>query len=113
VSQGELIGVLNLGARLSAQDYSADDRSLLNNLATQAAPALRVAQLVRQQQAEVAVRERIEQELRVARLIQQTLLPNRSRRSTAGSLHGATSRRVRSAAISTISSIYRTAPSGW
>ena len=27
VSQGELIGVLNLGPRLSEQDYSADDRS--------------------------------------------------------------------------------------
>src|SRR5919108_31652 len=38
-------------------------------------PALRVAQLVRQQQAEVRARERIEQELQVARLIQQTLLP--------------------------------------
>ena len=75
VSQGELIGVLNLGARLSAQDYSSDDRALLSNLATQAAPALRVAQLVRQQQAELAARERIENELRVARLIQQTLLP--------------------------------------
>ncbi len=75
VSQGELIGLLNLGPRLSEQDYSADDRVLLNNLATQAAPALRVAQLVREQQAEVRARERIEQELRVARLIQQTLLP--------------------------------------
>ncbi|HZB96339.1 MAG TPA: PP2C family protein-serine/threonine phosphatase, partial [Herpetosiphonaceae bacterium] len=75
VSQGELIGLLNLGPRLSEQDYSTDDRGLLSNLATQAAPALRVAQLVRQQQAEIQVRERIEQELRVARLIQQTLLP--------------------------------------
>jgi serine phosphatase RsbU (regulator of sigma subunit)/anti-sigma regulatory factor (Ser/Thr protein kinase) len=75
VSQGELIGLLNLGPRLSQQEYSADDRALLNNLATQAAPAVRVAQLVRQQQAEVQARERIEQELRVARLIQQTLLP--------------------------------------
>jgi serine phosphatase RsbU (regulator of sigma subunit)/anti-sigma regulatory factor (Ser/Thr protein kinase) len=75
VSQGELLGVLNLGPRLSQQDYSSDDRALLNNLATQAAPALRVAQLVRQQQAEVRARERIEQELQVARLIQQTLLP--------------------------------------
>ncbi|RPI25470.1 MAG: hypothetical protein EHM70_20025, partial [Chloroflexota bacterium] len=55
--------------------YSADDRGLLNNLATQAAPALRVAQLVRQQQLEAQARERIENELRVARLIQQTLLP--------------------------------------
>lgn len=75
VSQGELIGLLNLGPRLSEQDYSADDRTLLSNLATQAAPALRVAQLVRQQKEEARARERIEQELRVARLIQQTLLP--------------------------------------
>ncbi len=75
VSQGELIGLLNLGPRLSEQDYSADDRALLSNLATQAGPAVRVAQLVRQQQLEAQARERLEQELRVARLIQQTLLP--------------------------------------
>ena len=75
VSQGELIGLLNLGPRLSEQDYSTDDYKLLSDLATQAAPALRVAQLVRQQQLEAQERERIEQELRVARVIQQTLLP--------------------------------------
>jgi serine phosphatase RsbU (regulator of sigma subunit)/anti-sigma regulatory factor (Ser/Thr protein kinase) len=75
VSQGELIGLLNLGPRLSEQDYSADDRALLSNLATQAGPAVRVAQLVRQQQIEAQARERLESELRVARLIQQTLLP--------------------------------------
>ena len=75
VSQGELIGLLNLGPRLSQQEYSADDRKLLSDLATQTAPAVRVAQLVRQQQQEAQERERIEQELRVARLIQQTLLP--------------------------------------
>ena len=75
LSQGELIGLLNLGPRLSEQDYSADDRRLLNNLAGQAAPAVRVAQLARQQQAEAQERERIDQELKVARVIQQTLLP--------------------------------------
>src|ERR687897_957906 len=75
VSQGELIGLLNLRARLSQQEYSADDRKLLNDLATQTAPAVQVAQLVRQQQQQAQERERIEQELRVARLIQQTLLP--------------------------------------
>jgi serine phosphatase RsbU (regulator of sigma subunit)/anti-sigma regulatory factor (Ser/Thr protein kinase) len=75
VSQGELVGLLNLGPRLSQQDYSTDDRRLLDNLATQAAPALRVAQLVREQQAQARARERVDQELRVARLIQQTLLP--------------------------------------
>ena len=75
VSQGELIGLINLGSRLSEQEYSGDDYKLLTDLATQAAPALRVAQLVKQQQEEAAERERIEQELKVARLIQQTLLP--------------------------------------
>ena len=75
VSQGELVGLLNLGPRLSEQDYSTDDRALLNELSTQAAPALRVAQLVREKRIQEIERERIEQELRVARLIQQTLLP--------------------------------------
>jgi serine phosphatase RsbU (regulator of sigma subunit)/anti-sigma regulatory factor (Ser/Thr protein kinase) len=75
VSQGELVGLLNLGPRLSEQDYSTDDRTLLNDLATQAAPALRVAQLVREKRAQDLERERFEQELHVARLIQQTLLP--------------------------------------
>lgn len=75
VSQGELVGLINLGARLSEQDYSSYDKSLLNSLATQAAPALRVAQLVVEQQEQARERERFEQELEVARLIQQTLLP--------------------------------------
>ncbi|HEX2756304.1 MAG TPA: SpoIIE family protein phosphatase [Candidatus Limnocylindrales bacterium] len=75
VTQGELIGTLNLGPRLSEQDYSSDDRRLLGTLAAQAAPAIRVAQLVREQAAEAAERERYEQELRVAQLIQQQFLP--------------------------------------
>jgi serine phosphatase RsbU (regulator of sigma subunit)/anti-sigma regulatory factor (Ser/Thr protein kinase) len=75
VTQGELIGLLNLGERLSEQEYSADDRKLLESLAGQAAPALRVAQLVREQEAEVRRRERYEQELQVAQLIQQNFLP--------------------------------------
>jgi serine phosphatase RsbU (regulator of sigma subunit)/anti-sigma regulatory factor (Ser/Thr protein kinase) len=75
VSQGELVGMINLGARKGEQLYSADDRELLSNLATQAAPAVRVAQLARKQEIEAQARERIEQELRVARLIQETLLP--------------------------------------
>ena len=75
VTQGELIGTLNLGPRLSEQDYSSDDRRLLATLAAQAAPAIRVAQLVREQAAEAAERERYEQELKVAQLIQQQFLP--------------------------------------
>ena len=75
VNQGELIGVLNLGPRRSEQEYSSDDRRLLENLAAQSAPAFRVGQLVREQQAEAATRQRFEQELEVARLTQQNFLP--------------------------------------
>lgn len=75
VTQGELIGTLNLGPRLSEQEYSSDDKRLLATLAAQAAPAIRVAQLVREQAAEAAERERYEQELKVAQLIQQQFLP--------------------------------------
>ena len=75
VTQGELIGLLNLGPRLSDQEYSGDDRRLLESLAAQAAPAVRVGQLVREQEAEIRSRERLDQELAVARLIQQNFLP--------------------------------------
>jgi serine phosphatase RsbU (regulator of sigma subunit)/anti-sigma regulatory factor (Ser/Thr protein kinase) len=78
ISQGELIGLLNLGPRLSEQEYSTDDKQLLEKLAAQASPAVRVAQLVREQEAEVRARERIEQELRVAQLIQQQFLPKKT-----------------------------------
>ena len=75
VSQGDLIGLINLGSRRSEQEYTSDDTKLLQDLSIQAAPALKVAQLVQQQKLEAIERERIQQELRVARLIQQTLLP--------------------------------------
>jgi serine phosphatase RsbU (regulator of sigma subunit)/anti-sigma regulatory factor (Ser/Thr protein kinase) len=75
IGQGELLGALYLGPRLSDQPYSTDDRRLLGSLASQVAPAMKVAQLVREQQVEAKERERIQQELQVAALIQQTLLP--------------------------------------
>jgi serine phosphatase RsbU (regulator of sigma subunit)/anti-sigma regulatory factor (Ser/Thr protein kinase) len=76
ISQGELIGTLNLGPRLSEQEYSTDDRRLLASLATQAAPAVRVAELVLERAGEIQARERLEQEMRVATLIQQQFLPH-------------------------------------
>lgn len=75
VSSGELVGSLNLGPRLSEQDYSSDDRRLLDTLAGYAAPAMRVGQLMRAHEAEARNVERIEAELRVAQLIQQQFLP--------------------------------------
>jgi serine phosphatase RsbU (regulator of sigma subunit)/anti-sigma regulatory factor (Ser/Thr protein kinase) len=75
VTSGELVGVLSLGPRRSEREYSTDDRRMLQDLATHAAPAVRVAQLVREQESEALARQRIEQELHVARLIQQQFLP--------------------------------------
>lgn len=76
VSQGEILGVLGISPRRSDQEYASDDRRLLDDLTTHASPAVRVAQLVYQQRQAALERERIEQELRVARVIQQTLLPH-------------------------------------
>jgi len=75
VTNGELVGLLNVGRRLSDQDYSTDDRRLLESLAAHAAPAMRVGQLVREQQAEMRERGRMEQELQVAQMIQKNFLP--------------------------------------
>ncbi|HLG75493.1 MAG TPA: PP2C family protein-serine/threonine phosphatase [Ktedonobacteraceae bacterium] len=74
-SQGELIGLLLLGLRLDGEEYARTDRNVLNTLATQVAPALRVAQMVQEQQAQVRERERIEQEMRTAQAIQHAFLP--------------------------------------
>src|SRR5579871_5423320 len=75
ISSGSLVGLLSLGPRRSERGYSLDDLRLLNSLAGYAAPAMRVGQLVRQQQAEARQRERIDQELKIAQLIQQQFLP--------------------------------------
>jgi serine phosphatase RsbU (regulator of sigma subunit) len=74
-NQGELIGLLILGPHLEREAYTPDERTLLATLAPQVAPALRVAQLVQEQKAQVRERERIEQELRTAQDIQRTFLP--------------------------------------
>lgn len=74
-SSGELVGVLLLHPKRSEQEYSTDDRQLISMLAAQIAPTVRVAQLVQQRQAEMLEKERMDQEMRLARLIQQTLLP--------------------------------------
>ncbi len=75
VSQGELLGWVGFGPQAGDQGYSADDRALIDNLARQAAPAVRVVLLLRKREAEVAERERLEYELAVARKIQHALLP--------------------------------------
>lgn len=75
VAQGETQGLLALGRRRGGQRYTADDLRFLGRLAGHAAPALRVARLVRQREAESGERERVAQEVRLAQHIQQQFLP--------------------------------------
>jgi serine phosphatase RsbU (regulator of sigma subunit) len=74
-SQGELLGLLILGLHQKGEAYTREEFIILDTLAPQVAPALRVAQLVQAQQAQVSEHERIEQELQTAREIQHTFLP--------------------------------------
>ena len=74
-SQGELLGLLILGLHLKGEAYTREEFIILDTLAPQVAPAIRVAQLVQVQQAQVSEHERIEQELRTAQEIQHTFLP--------------------------------------
>jgi serine phosphatase RsbU (regulator of sigma subunit)/anti-sigma regulatory factor (Ser/Thr protein kinase) len=76
VTSGELVGVIALGARRSERTYTRADKRLLDSLARYAAPALRLGQLMRVQEAEARERERVDQELHVAQLIQQQFLPH-------------------------------------
>jgi serine phosphatase RsbU (regulator of sigma subunit) len=75
ISAGSPVGMLALGPRKSEREYSTDDRQLLTALARYAAPAIRVGQLVREQRAEARRRERVDQQLNVARLVQRQFLP--------------------------------------
>jgi serine phosphatase RsbU (regulator of sigma subunit) len=75
VSQGEMVGLISLGPSASERSYTLEDRQLLSMLASRAAPALRIAQLANEHQLKAQEKQRIDEELRVARYIQQTLLP--------------------------------------
>ncbi len=62
-----LIGILALGPRLSEQDYSREDQTLLTGLADQAGTAIYVAQLIQEKQAEASRREETERQLEAYR----------------------------------------------
>lgn len=76
VNQGRAIGGLFLGPRRSGGPYTALDRDLLERVAAAAAPAVKVAQLVEEQERQAVERARIESEMAVARTIQRDLLPH-------------------------------------
>ncbi|MBU0495456.1 MAG: SpoIIE family protein phosphatase [Chloroflexi bacterium] len=71
IYQDQLAGILGLGPKLSGAPYTVADRDLLTTLADQVASAITIAQLVRENEG----KRRMEQELAIARDIQQAFFP--------------------------------------
>jgi serine phosphatase RsbU (regulator of sigma subunit) len=71
ISQGELIGVLNLGKKQNNEDFSADDLDVLTQASNQTALALQNLRL----QSVYIDKKRMDKELEMARSIQQRLMP--------------------------------------
>lgn len=69
--QGQTCGVLGLGPRLTGQSYSSEDRSLLEAIGALALSAIRNSFLLDEQ----IEKQRMEEEMQLARTIQQELLP--------------------------------------
>lgn len=63
----ELIGFMSLGQKLSEAPYSSPDLRLLSSVAAQTGLALEVARLNSAIGREIAVRERLNRELEIAR----------------------------------------------
>jgi serine phosphatase RsbU (regulator of sigma subunit) len=71
ISQGELIGVLNLGKKQNNDDYSAEDLDILTQASAQTALALQNLNL----QSYYIDKKRMDKELEMARNIQRRLMP--------------------------------------
>lgn len=71
ISQGELVGVLNLGKKSDNADFSMEDIDLITQASTQTAQALQNIKL----QSVYIEKKRIDKELELARIIQRRLLP--------------------------------------
>ena len=72
ISQGELLGLLNIGKKENSEDYSAEDLDILTQASYQAAIALQNIRL----QSEYLEKKRIDKEMEVARNIQKQLMPS-------------------------------------
>ncbi|HZQ22758.1 MAG TPA: SpoIIE family protein phosphatase [Terriglobales bacterium] len=70
-----LLGLIVLGARLSEEPYSSEDKQLLASVASQAGIALENIALAEQMAQRLEAEHRIEQEMEIARAVQSRLLP--------------------------------------
>ncbi len=69
----ETVGVLYMDSRLTAADLAGGNRELLQTLAIEASTVLENARLLEEERA----KQQMEEELRLARTIQQSLLPGK------------------------------------
>ncbi len=69
----ETVGVLYMDSRLAAADLAGGNRELLQTLAIEASTVLENARLLEEERA----KQQMEEELRLARTIQQSLLPGK------------------------------------
>lgn len=72
-SAGETVGVLYMDSRVAAADLAGGNRELLQTLAIEASTVLENARLLEEERA----KHKMEEELRLARTIQQSLLPGK------------------------------------
>jgi serine phosphatase RsbU (regulator of sigma subunit)/anti-sigma regulatory factor (Ser/Thr protein kinase) len=75
VVSGKLLGILNLGPGLDSLEYSAMDRQMIANLVARAVSAGRLIHWVRDHPLETHLREQLERDQHLARLVQDALLP--------------------------------------
>ena len=74
-SDGELQGLIVLGARLSEEPYSTRDKRLLASVGSQAAITMRSISLAENMAQRMEAERRAEQEMQIARQVQSRLLP--------------------------------------
>lgn len=72
---GQLQGLIVLGARLSEEPYSTRDKRLLASVGSQAAIAMRSISLAEKMAERIEAERRSEQEMQIARQVQSRLLP--------------------------------------
>jgi phosphoserine phosphatase RsbU/P len=73
----KLLGFISLGAKRSEEPYTGSDVRLLKSVAAQTGLALENANLVRTVADEVALRERLNREVEIAREVQERLFPQK------------------------------------
>ena len=76
-AKNELLGFISLGQKLSEEPFSSTDLRLLTSVGAQTGMALEVARLTTVIGQQIAMRERLNRELEIAREVQEHLFPQR------------------------------------